>query len=215
MNCQQHQAEYIADASNAAFDRHLATCSTCRRAVPFLDATRVSLADPVLWEAPPADGVDRLLSSISVATRANVPTRGRRRWVVPASAAAAIVFLAVAATTIAILRPTDDADWQAALAAEAAFPDAVASIEGWDTDTGTRMRITIDGIDDVAGQGFYEMWMTSPDGQHISAGTFRSAGTIDTWSAVRRADFSRLWITFEPFDGDSSPSGRTVLDTTT
>ena len=214
MNCQQHQAEYIADASNAAFDRHLATCSTCRRAVPFLDATRVSLADPVLWESPPADGVDRLLATISGTTSANVPTH-RRRWFVPIYAAAAVVLLAVAATTIAILRPTDDADWQVALAAQTAFPDAVASIEGWDTDTGTRMRITIDGIDDVADEGFYELWMTSPDGEHISAGTFRSAGTIDTWSGVRRADFPRLWITFEPFDGDPSPSGRTVLDTTT
>lgn len=214
MNCQQHQAEYIADASNAAFDRHLATCSTCRRAVPFLDATRVCLADPVLWEPPPTDGVDRLLASISGATAANVPTH-RRRWFVPIYAASAVVLLVVAATTIAILRPTDDADWEVSLAAEAAFPDAVASIEGWDTDTGTRMRITIDGIDDVADEGFYELWMTSPDGQHISAGTFRSAGTIDTWSGVRRADFPRLWITFEPFDGNPSPSGRTVLDTTT
>ena len=214
MSCRQHQAEYIADVSNVAFDRHLGTCSPCRRAVPFLDATRVSLADPVMWESPPTDGVNRLLTSISGTTRANMPTRGRR-WFVPACAAAAVVLLAVAATAIAILRPTDDADWQVALAAEVAFPDAVAGIDGWDTDTGTRMRITIDGIDDVADEGFYEMWMTSPDGEHISAGTFRSAGTIDTWSAVRRADFPRLWITFEPFDGDPSPSGRTVLDTTT
>ena len=183
--------------------------------MPFLDATRVSLADPVLWESPPTDGVDRLLASISSTTRANVPTRGRRRWFVPSYAAAAVVLLAVAATTIAILRPTDDADWQVALVPLSAFPDAVASVEGWNTDTGTRMRITIEGIDDLADGGFYEVWMTSPDGQHISAGTFRSAGTIDTWSAVRRADFPRLWITLESFDGDPSPSAQTVLDTTT
>jgi hypothetical protein len=215
MNCQQHQAEYIADAFNNAFDRHRATCSTCRRAVPFLDATRSSLADPVLWELPPADGADRLLASISSTIPANVPPRGRRRWVVPAYAAATVVLLAVAATTLAVLRPTDDADWHVALAAQTAFPDAVANVEGWNTDTGTRMRITINGIDNVADEGFYEVWMTSPDGQHIAAGTFRSSGTIDTWSAVRRADFPRLWITLESFDGDPSPSGRTVLDTTT
>jgi len=213
MNCHQHQAEYIAEASNAAFHRHVTTCSNCRRAVPFLDATRASLADPVLWESPPADGVDRLLASITDTTRAIVPTRVRR-WLVPAYAAAAAVFLAAAATTIAILRPTDDADWQVALAAQAAYPGAVASVEGWNTDTGTRMRITIEGIDDLTDEAFYEVWMTSPDGQHISAGTFRSAGTIDTWSAARRVDFPRLWITLESFDGDPSPSGRTVLDTT-
>jgi hypothetical protein len=213
MNCQQHQAEYNDDPTNAAFDRHLATCATCRRAVPFLDATRVSLADPVLWESPPANGVDKLLASIPGTTRANEPPH-RSRWFKPAYAAAAVVLLAVTATVIAVLRPTDDADWRVALAPLSAFPDAAASIEGWDTDTGTRMRITIDGIDDVADEGFYEMWMTSPGGEHISAGTFRSAGTIDTWSAVRRAEFPRLWITFESFDGDPGPSGRTVLDTT-
>ncbi len=214
MNCEQHQAEYIADASNAVFGRHLATCPVCRRAVPFLDATRTSLADPVLWESPPADSADRLLASISSSTRASVSPRGRR-WFVPAFAAAAVVLFAVTVTTIAVLRRTDDADWQVALAAQTAYPDAVASVEGWNTDTGTRMRITIEGIDDLADEGFYEVWMTSPDGQHISAGTFRSAGTIDTWSAARRADFPRLWITLESFDGDPRPSGRTVLDTTT
>ena len=213
MNCHQQQAEYIAESSNAAFLRHVTTCSNCRRAVPFLDATRASLADPVLWESPPADGVDLLLASITGTARSIVPTRGRR-WFVPAYAAAAVVFFAAAATTIATLRPTDDADWQVALAAQTAYPDAVASVEGWNTDTGTRMRITIEGIDDLTDEAFYEVWMTSPDGQHISAGTFRSAGTIDTWSAARRADFPRLWITLESFDGDPSPSGRTVLDTT-
>ena len=214
MNCEQQQAEYIADAPNAAFGRHLATCPICRRAVPFLDTTRTALAEPVLWESPSADGVDRLLASISSTTRANASPRGHR-WFVPAFAAAAVVLFAVAVTTIAILRPTDDADWQVALAAQTSYPDAVASVEGWNTDTGTRMRITVEGIDDLTDEGFYEVWMTSPDGQHISAGTFRSAGTIDTWSAARRADFPRLWITLESFDGDPSPSVRTVFDTTT
>jgi len=94
-----------------------------------------------------------------------------------------------------------------------AHPDAAASVGGWNTDTGTRIPITSEGVDYLAGVGFYEPWMTSPDDEHVSAGTFRSTGTIDAWSAVRRADFPRLWITRESFDGDPSPSGDTVLDT--
>jgi len=127
--------------------------------------------------------------------------------------AAAVVLLAGVATAMAMLRTNDDADWQIALAATTAHPDAAASVQGWNTDTGTRIRITIEGVDGLAGVGFYELWMTSPDDEHVSAGTFRSTGTIDAWSAVRRADFPRLWITCEWFDGDPSPSGDTVLDT--
>lgn len=208
MNCEQHRAAYLADGPSVAFDRHLSTCSSCRRAVPGLASTRSALTDPALWEAPPADGFDRLLGTI----HADAPLRDarpRRLWL----AAAAIVLLAGVASAIAVLRPSDDADWQVALAATTEYPDAVASVEGWNTDSGTRIRITIDGIDDLAGDGFYELWMTSPDGQHVSAGTFRSTGTVDAWSAVRRADFPRLWITRESFDGDPSPSGNTVVDT--
>ncbi|MEJ7800887.1 MAG: anti-sigma factor [Ilumatobacter sp.] len=172
--------------------------------------TRGALADPALWEAPPADGFDRLLGTI----RAGAPQNDagpRRLWLV----AAAVVLLTGVATAIPVLRPNDDADWQIALAATTAHPDAMASVQGWNTDTGTRIRITIEGIDDLANDGFYELWMTSPDGEDVSAGTFRSTGTIDAWSAVRRADFPRLWITRESFDGDPSPSGDTVVDTPT
>jgi len=109
--------------------------------------------------------------------------------------AAAIVLLAGVATATAMLRPNDDADWLIALAATTAHPDAAASVRGWNTDTGTRIRITIEGVDDLAGVGLYEPWMTSPDDEHVSTGTFRSTGTIDAWSAVRRVDFPRVWIT--------------------
>jgi len=50
--------------------------------------------------------------------------------------AAAIVLLAGVATAMAMLRPNDDADWQIALAATTAHPDAAASVRGWNTDTG-------------------------------------------------------------------------------
>lgn len=207
MNCEQQRVGYLGQGSNAAFDRHLSTCSACKRALPDLAATWSALTDPALWEEPPVDGFERLLGTI----RASAPQKnpGRRRlW----SVAAAVVLLAGVATGIAVLRPNDDADWQIALAATAVHPDAVASVQGWNTDTGTRLRITVDGIDDLSGDGFYELWMSSPDGEHVSAGTFRAAGTIEAWSAVRRADFPRVWITRESFDGDPSPSGDTVVD---
>lgn len=209
MNCENHRAEYVAGGSTAAFESHLSTCATCRRAVPGLNATRDALGAPALWESPPVDGFDQLLGTI----RASAPNKvagPRRLWM---AAAAVVVVVAGAATAFAVLRPNDDADWQVALTATTAYDGAVASIQGWNTETGTRMRITISGVDGFTDEGFYELWMTSPDGDHVSAGTFRSGGTIDAWSAVRRADFPRLWITREAFDGDPSPSGDTVLDT--
>ena len=55
--------------------------------------------------------------------------------------------------------------------------------------------------------------MTSPSGQHVSAGTFREAGRIEAWSGVRRSDFPRIWNTLEPDDGDERLSGVTIADT--
>ena len=210
MNCEHHRAEHIAGGSVAAFDRHVSTCPACKCAAPELDATRRALGDPALWESPPSDGIDRLLGTI----RAGAPRKdaGPRRLTMVA--AAVVVLLAGLAAGIAVLGPNDEPDWQIALSATSSYAGAEASIQGWNTETGTRMRVDISGVDGLADEGFYELWMTSPDGEHISAGTFGSGGTVDTWSAVRKADFPRLWITREAFDGNPGPSGETVLDTT-
>jgi hypothetical protein len=116
----------------------------------------------------------------------------------------------VAIATVAALR--DRADWSVELVAEASFGDATAVVDGWNTDAGTRMEVAVEGIPSTGDNGYYEVWMTAPNGEHVSAGTFRSSGTITVWSGVTRRDYPRIWITFES-DGDPAPSREVVFDT--
>ena len=106
----------------------------------------------------------------------------------------------------------DDADWSVELAATTPYSGATAVVDGWNTDTGTRMEVEVTGIPATAGTGYYEVWMTAPSGEHVSAGTFRSSGTITVWSGVTRKAFPRIWITLET-DGDPAPTGEIVFDT--
>lgn len=91
-------------------------------------------------------------------------------------------------------------------------PAATSTVEGWNTDSSTRMLLTVDGLDTSLTGYVYEFWLSQGPLQ-ISAGTFTGSGEIELWSGMSRADFPRLWVTLEPLDEDESPSGRTVLDT--
>ena len=91
-------------------------------------------------------------------------------------------------------------------------PAATSTVAGWNENTGTRLLVTIEGLDPAPEGYLYEFWLS--DGPlHISAGSFTDSGEIDLWTGVRRGDFPRLWVTLEPIDEDESPSSLTVLDT--
>jgi hypothetical protein len=107
----------------------------------------------------------------------------------------------------------DGADWELALRANDSVPGAVVSVHGWNKGTGTRLRLDVEGLPPAGPSEYYAIWMTSIDGQHVPAGTFRESGRIEAWSGVTRADFPRIWITLEPDDGDERLSGATVVDT--
>ena len=91
-------------------------------------------------------------------------------------------------------------------------PQATSTVLGWNTDSGTRMLLEVEGLDRAPAGYVYEFWL-SEGPLHISAGTFTGNGEIELWSGVTRAEFPRLWVTLEPLDEDESPSGTTVLDT--
>jgi anti-sigma-K factor RskA len=209
MNCDRFQADYLAEGPTDIWGRHLATCDACRAAQPELAGLRSTLAAPELWETP-SDSVERaILAAITGSPEATTGASGRRHWWIAAAASvAAVTVVAVGALTL--LR--DQADWSVELAAADSFGGASAVVDGWNTDTGTRMEVEVTGIPATGDTGYYEVWMTAPDGEHVSAGTFRSSGTITVWSGVTRRDFPRIWITFET-DGDPAPTGAVVFDT--
>jgi len=208
MNCEEFQAHYLAGDDISGMARHLESCPSCRSVVADLDAQRLVLADPRLWEEP-SDDLGPQIATL-VASRAQ-PVWDRRtvRWVKPVVAIAAVVLSAVG--IVSLLRDPSP-DWTAAIGGTPLAASASGTVDGWNEDGGTRMLIRISGLE-PAPEGFvYEFWL-SEGPLHISAGTFRSAENVELWAGVRRSDFPRLWVTLEPIDEDESPSDATVLDT--
>src|SRR5690606_28193477 len=104
-------------------------------------------------------------------------------------------------------------DWAMDLEAMPAAPGASARVRGWNMDHGTRMVFEVDGLDPTGPDAYYEIWLTAPDGRHVSAGTFRMSGRFEVMAGVRRSDFPRIWITRERADDDPGPFSETVFDT--
>ncbi len=206
MNCEELQARLLAGEPVAA-EGHLASCAACRSAVPDLEALRQRLADPALWEEPSPELGDRVVEMVVGAAGDRRPVRSRR-WIPVWVAAVGTV---AAALVVGVVRPGAP-DWELELRATASGSVAVAQVAGWNTDAGTRMELEVEGLRRVGPDAYYELWLTSPDGRHVSAGTFRGPGEVTLWAGVRRADYPRIWVTLEPADGNPAPSGETVLD---
>ena len=158
-----------------------------------------------MWEEPAPELAERIASLGRVATNQPRSPRWVRR-LVPLTAALATLLLAGA------LLITDRSDWEVGLRGVGDGASASAVVSGWNEEEGTRLRIKVAGIEPSPPGHYYEIWLTSPDGLHVSAGTFRGDGEINASVGVRRADFPRLWITLESVDGDSGPSSNTYFD---
>lgn len=206
MTCDDFQGRYLAHDRTAEVDAHLAGCGWCRSRLADLDAITNRLTEPAMWEAPSPDLESDIVALFSRSSRPDL-LGGSRLWLW--SAVAALV-LVVTLSTVFILdqRP----DWDIALPAVGGL-EATASVAGWNTDSGTRMVLSIDGLEPADNDEYYEIWMTSEDGRHVSAGTFRASGIIETFAGVSRRDFPRIWVTLEPNDGNEGIGGPTVLDT--
>jgi hypothetical protein len=172
-----------------------------------LTGSGVDLSDPALWEPTPQ--LEDAVMAAAVGAGYTPAAGGRTRWWT-AAAAAVVAVAAVGAILYGAVRSTPD--WSVTLAATDLARGATASIHGWNEASGTRVRLDVEGLDPAPDGYFYELWF-SEGPLHISAGTFRSTEGVEMWTAVRRSDFPRLWITLEPIDDNESPSPDTVLDT--
>jgi anti-sigma-K factor RskA len=217
VNCEEFRAGYLAaEESDHPSPQHLETCAACRASIEELDRLRTILQDPLLWETPAPDLEDRVVGAIvgAIAVQpagTKEPSNSGRSRIV---AIAAAVILAIAISGSAFLN-RDSPDWSVTVPATVEAASAVALADGWNTEAGTRIRFTISGLDLAPSDSYYEIWLTADDGRHISGGTFRDSGTIDSWIAVSRKEFPRIWITLEPTDDDLGPSSVVVFDTKT
>ncbi|HEX2152633.1 MAG TPA: anti-sigma factor [Acidimicrobiia bacterium] len=186
-----------------AVTSHLAVCPQCRMRVASSEALGRHLRDPLIWEEPPDELADRVVAT--VAGEAVAKDRRPRWWVFGVAAALALV--------VAIgLTMSNQPDWTVALAPAPQAPGAAATVSGWNMEHGTKMMVEVSGLEHSGSDAYYEMWLTAPDGRHVSAGTFRMSGRFEMMAGVRRTDYPRLWITLEPADNDPSPYPHMVLD---
>lgn len=165
----------------------------------------IDLSDPALW-LEPAPAADGRLRTPHAASPAQLRSPPWRRWLVVAAAVVVIL-----AGTALVLRP-DSPDWTLALGPTSDYPQASATIDGWNEGSGTRMVLDMSGVDPAPAGFFYEMWM-SEGPIHISAGTFVETQGVELRAAVARRDYPRLWVTLEPIDDDESPTSTVVIDT--
>ena len=170
-----------------------------------LEDLGIGLRDPAIWLEPRGSLRDTVVETVPAQTFD--ARSGRPVW--PWLGVAAVVI--VIAGLAAFIR-TDRPDWVVDLAGTTDYPSASAVVEGWNEASGSRMRISISGVDSAPVGFFYELWLS--DGPlHISAGTFVDVMDVELQAAVRRTEFPRLWVTLEPIDEDESPTSVVVVDT--
>jgi len=212
MTCDEARAALLAGVETPAVASHLARCRPCRRTAPAFTGARRRLADPALWEEPPAGLEDRVVARIvghrAPDTDTAAPAGRRRRHLEIAAVAAAVVLLAAAL----LAGRTPAPDWQVVVPGTGTAPGARAVVSGWSIPGGTRVRLEVTGLPPAPAGHLYELWF-SRAGDHVPAGTFRTAGRVAFTVAVARRDFPRIWVTVEPVGYPEGPEGPVLLDT--
>lgn len=168
------------------------------------DRLKSILASEAIWIEPGPELEERI-HSLGVARARQRSRRSLRTWL---PVAAAVLVLIVGAV-LTFDRP----DWQMDLVATPQAAGASAVVSGWNEPEGTRLRFDISGLPQASTGRFYEIWLTSDDGLHVSGGSFNADGVLTAMVGVRRRDFPRIWITLEAIDADPAPSPDTLFDT--
>ncbi len=207
MNCEEVRVAYLASDADRSAALHVEGCAACRSRIEDLGRAGALLDDPALWEEPAPELQGQVVGLISAGRREEA-----KPWLRRPLAAIGVAAVALTILGFGILAQLANPDWTAEMPGTPEAPMAMSTVSGWNTDTGTRMLIEVEGLEPAPEGFFYEVWL-SEGPVHISAGTFTGPGEVELSSGVRRADFPRLWVTLEPIDEDESPSGVTVLDT--
>jgi len=210
----------ITDLERAEFDRHLHGCTHCRDEVQGFRATAIRLAD-VSIDQPPA-GLRAKILADAAGVRPLPPLESpiRRRYRIPALAAAAAMVVAVGAgLTATVWRPWQPDVVQMTLADQVRTASDAQSWSARLPDGGT-MSVTRSksvgaavwtstGVGSAPEGHVYELWLQKPDESLVPAGLMSSGdGELilrgDTTSAIGAG------LTVEPAGGSSAPTTKPV-----
>ena len=191
-------------------ERHLEGCPRCRgelerirRAHALLQAT----ADV----APPPELKDRVLAQ----ARGEIPARSGGRWWLWASAAAAL--LVVAVLGVGLFRAiTNDPSSGVPLTATSLAPEAGGEVRVEEVGQNFRVELEVWDMPELREGEYYEMWYYAEDGGRISCGTFRAGPegrtTVNLTAPASAREYPEIEITREADDGDPEASDEVVLE---
>lgn len=205
MNCDEARAS-IAAGGDEASTIHVRQCGECRSVVATLLEKVAMVGDESVWAEAPRGLGERVSSVIS--NGSGPESRSRVAWSMAWVAAVAVVVVGLG--SLAWVRVTAP-DWQAVMYGTMSSVQIDAAVEGWNTPSGTRVSVDARELEPAPSGFVYEMWLSSGP-VHLSAGSFGGGEVADLFIGVSRRDFPRLWVTLEPLDEDTAPSGATVLD---
>lgn len=151
-------------------------------------------------------------------------TRGRRPVLRPVAAVAFAVVLLAVGVGVGLLVAEDDPPTSApAPVVQRAF---LAPVDA-DADAGARGRaavvagpdrgvnLTVSGLEPLAGDGFYELWLLGRGGELVSLGAFEvdreGSAAVSVPLPVDPGGFQFFDVSREPGDGDPGHSGASVL----
>ena len=201
---------------------HLASCAQCRSRLDELAAV-VTVARTVTHQDLPQEPPDFVWSAISdeLAPTATVTemrprsTRAERpqRWLLPA--AAAVLGVVVGGAGVALLMGQDA---PADIVAEAELePIDYAGITGTASiersATGATLTVSVPDLP-AAEDGYYEVWMATPDTATMVAIGTLNAGETETYplpEGMSASDFPVVDVSLEHFDGDAGHSATSVV----
>ena len=182
-----------------------------------LDGIRVLLADPSLWEEPPAGLEADVVAAIRAGRRrddrgeSRAPgdrppprPRGRRRGARRARGGNRRV---ASVAEPRLLGPA----LRDGLEPDSARTHRPGTASLTKTDSGWRIVLHATGLTRLDNGRYYQAWLKNAAGTLVPIGTFNDGRNVTLWAGVSPVDYPTLTITIEAADGNQASSGRRVL----
>jgi len=216
----------LAGDERASFERHLATCSACRREVADLQVVADSLPLAAEQVAPPRELKDRIMTVVRAEAQAreaeeSAPRRparsGHEPWwrritlrLAPLRAAVAAVLLLAIGAGGAVLLSRSSTTEVPAQARFASAPAAQASLEVRDG----RARLKVSDMPGPPAGKVYEVWLKPPGGapaptDALFSPTRQGSASVDVPGKVSSGD--QVLVTAEPAGGSAAPTSPPVI----
>lgn len=213
----------LGEAPRAEDAEHLGSCPQCRSRLEQLAAvvaTARTVTPRDLPQAPPAEVWTAIASDLvpTASVTELAPRRGNsprtQPWLV--AVAAAVLGVVLGGAGVALLMGQEST---ADLVAQADLePIDYAGITGTATvertGTGATLTVSVPDLPAADADGYYEVWMATPDTTTMVAIGTLNAGETETYplpAGMSASDFPVVDVSLEHFDGDAGHSATSVV----